>query len=750
MANPPDPQLWADALSAFDVWAELPEAERAAWLDAMAAARPELHARLITLIRADGAADERSFLSPYATASHTPNAGLEGQTLGPWLIERLIGSGGMGQVWFARRTDGLYDGRAAIKLMRMASADAGANERFAREGRLLGRLSHPNIARLLDAGVTPSGERYLVLEYIDGERIDLWCDEQRLTLAQRIELFIGVCRAVAHAHENLVVHRDLKPSNIFVNKNGEVKLLDFGVAKLLEDEVGESTELTRQAGAALTPQYAAPEQLGGGAVSTATDVYGLGMVLYGLLSGSRPYDADARGKDVSRPLWSLPAEPEAAERVAAQRATSVKALRNALHGDLAVVVAKSIKPDPAERYRAVPDFADDLQRVLDRRPIAARPDSLGYRTRRYLQRHAFGVAAAAVLTLSIVAGVAGTLIKEREAQRQAERAVAVKRFLLDMLQQARTSVQSGGVQVREATVNDMVAAGADRIGKSFAGEPEIRDEIFGVIDELYSDAFDPKQALGLARQRLDAARTAFGPNDPRVAPAQVGLASALIIADELPEAERLLDQTQALLDRAGDETSLARAGLLRWQGIVVLLTEAKPDWHAHPLRRAIELLRQRYPDDDELLESLVSLPSEACRYGQPAEALAAAEELYRRTVKRYGADNLFIDTAGLLRGQLLLKTNHPGEALPVLEQARDNLRRHLGAANQNVLLADLELVETYRLLGRVDDSERGFASAEEAMLRDHQGDQAVARMVSSTRDDLAKLKAGEALHRCGP
>ncbi len=737
-------------MAAFDAWADLAEADSGAWLEAMAAANPELHRRVASLIRSDQDAEGGAFLGQDIAVSQLPAGGLEGRQLGPWLVERLIGSGGMGHVWLARRTDGLYDGRAAIKLMRLAVADAGANARFAREGRLLGRLNHPNIAKLLDAGVTPAGERYLVLEYVDGERIDRWCDEHRLTLAQRVSLFIRVCGAVAHAHENLVVHRDLKPSNIFVSDGGEVKLLDFGVAKLLEDETGESTELTREAGAAMTPQYAAPEQLSGGTVSTATDVYGLGMVLYGLLSGSRPYATDPRANEGSRPLWSLPADADTAARVAAQRATSVKALRKALRGDLAVIVAKAIKANPAERYRTAQDLADDLQRVLEHRPITARPDSFGYRTRRYLQRHAFGVAAAAVLTLSIVAGVAGTLIKEREARRQAERAVAVKRFLLDMLQQARTSVQSGGVQVREATINDMVTAGADRIGKSFASEPEIRDEIFGVIEELYSDAFDPKQALGLARQRLDAARAAFGPANPRVAAAQVALASSLVIAGEMPEAERLLGQTQALLDRAGDDTSLARASLLRWQGIVVLLTEARPEWHAHPLRRAIELLRARYPDDDELLESLVSLPSEACRYGEPAEAVAAAEELYRRAVKRYGADNLFIDTAGLLRGQLLLKTNHPGEALPILEQARDNLRRHLGPVNQNVLLADLELAETYRLLGRTDDSERRFAAVEEAMRRDHQGDQAVARMVDSTRDDLARLKAGETLHRCGP
>ncbi len=749
MTSTVQPGPWAEALAAFETWAELPTTARADWLARLAVENASLHARVDALIRADQEAEERSFLSPASDPPAAPAAGLEGHRLGPWLVERLLGSGGMGQVWLARRTDGLYDGLAAIKLMRLASADAGANERFAREGRLLGRLNHPHIARLLDAGITPAGERYLVLEYVEGERIDRWCDDRRLTVAGRVALFIGVCQAVAHAHENLVVHRDLKPSNIFINHDGEVKLLDFGVAKLLEDDAGESTELTREAGAAMTPQYAAPEQLNGGTISTATDVYGLGMVLFGLLSGSRPYAAAPRAGDVSRPLWSLPADAATAAQIAARRASSAKALRKALHGDLAVVVAKAIKPDMAGRYRAVPDFADDLQRVLDRRPIAARPDSTGYRLRRYLQRHTFGVATAAVLALSIGAGVTGTLIKEREARRQAERAVAVKRFLLDMFQQARTSVQSSGVQAREATVNDMLAAGADRVGKSFAGEPEIRDEVFGVIEELYSDAFDPKQALALSRQRVDAARAAFGPADLRIAPAQVALASSLIIADQMPEAQKLLEQTQGLLDRAGDDTSLARAGLLRWQGIVVMVTQAKPAWHAHPLRRAVDLLRERYPDDDELLESLVSLPAEACRYNEPAEALAAAQELYQRTLKRYGGDNLFIDTANLLRGQLLLKAGHPGQALPVLEQARDNLRRHLGPTNQNVLLADLELTETYWLLGRTDDAERRFADVEEAMRRDHQGDRDVARMVSSTRDDLAKLKAGETLHRCG-
>ena len=640
-----------EAMQQFDAWLALPEAERANWLAALAAHNPNVHARVTALIGADRDAEAASFLhaQPAPAGSlldDAPEPTLAGRRLGPWQIDRLIGTGGMGQVWLARRTDGLYEGLAAIKLMRLAATDAGANARFAREGQLLGRLNHPNIARLLDAGVTESGERYLVLEYVDGERIDRYADAHTLTVAQRVNLFIAVCEAVAHAHENLVVHRDLKPSNIFVTASGQVKLLDFGVAKLLADEAGsgglgshsgEASELTTSAGAALTPQYASPEQLSGGTVTTATDVYGLGMVLYGLLGGSRPFGeavgptpmpTPLRGarlsglsglsglRDAPRPLWALPADAEVAQRIAAARGSSVAALRKALHGDVAVVIGKAIKAEAAERYRSVPDFADDLQRTLDQRPISARPDSAAYHARKFMRRHWFGAGAAALIVLAVAGGVAGTLAKQREAEREARRAVAVKGFLVNLFEQARTTVQSGGLQVREATVNDLLAAGAERVDSAFAAQPEIRDEVFQILAELYSDAFDPKPAIGLARRRLSAAQTAFGPQDARSAPAEVGLASVLLTAGEAPEAAPLLAHAQTLLDLAGDSTSIERARLLRWQGLLVLTGGARPPWHEHPLRQAAELLRTRYPADGELLATLVSLPAEACRYGQ--------------------------------------------------------------------------------------------------------------------------------------
>ena len=738
---------WAEAMAAFDRWADLPAPERAAWLQTLAAADRELHARVSSLIVADEDSRIQAFLTP-DTTSPTAAAALEGQRLGPWLVERLIGSGGMGHVWLARRTDGLYDGRAAIKLMRLASADHQSAARFAREGRLLGRLSHPNIARLLDAGVTDEGERYLVLEYIEGERIDRWCDARRLTVQQRLTLFIDVCRAVAHAHENLVVHRDLKPSNIFVTDSGAVKLLDFGIAKLMEDDGAESADITREAGVVLTPQYAAPEQVNGGPVSTATDVYGLGLVLFGLLGGSRPYPSTPGDADVARPLWRLPDDAAAAQGFAEARSTTVKALQASLHGDLSVVVAKAIKAAPAERYRAAADLIDELQRVLAHRPVAALPDSVGYRARRYVQRHAFGVGAASLLALALIAGTTGTLLKQREATREAARAVAVERFLIDLFEEARSSVKQAGVQTREATINDMLLAGVSRIGQSFAQQPEIRDEVFQVLVELVSDTGDRQQITDLAQARVAAARASFGAEDARTAPAEVMLGAVLLNFGDTTAAQPLLAHARLLLDRAGDHSSIERARLWRWEALLDQQTDVKPPWAEHPIRRSVELLRARYPDDDELLSALAMLPTIACSYGQTQEALAGAEELYARTLKRHGGDNLYVDEANLLRGQLTMHGDNPSDAVVPMEQALAGLRRHVGDKSPNVAVTRAELATAYLVAGRADDSRRAWAAAEQSRSADHAGDRRMAAMFVEYGALLEKIRAGERQH-CG-
>jgi serine/threonine-protein kinase len=566
-----------------------------------------------------------------------------------------------------------------------------------------------------------------VLEYVNGERIDAWCNRNRLTLAARIALFITVCKAVAHAHENLIVHRDLKPSNIFVTADGEVKLLDFGVAKLLADE---GSDLTREAGAAMTPVYAAPEQIAGSAVSTATDVYGLGMVLYELLNGVR-----------------LPERTGNTALIAKERSTSVQELRKALRGDVAVVVAKAVKANPEERYHSAQELADELQRVLERRPIRARPDTLWYRAGKYAQRHALGLSMALAVVLVLIAGVTGTVVNARAAAREGERAVAVKRFLLDLFEQARGSVR-GGVAARAATLDDVLSAGAQRVDTAFAAQPDIRDEVFQILIELYTDTGTREQIEGLARKRVAAAKAAFGPNDERTAPSEVMLAAVLINFGVYDEARALLDHAQRLLDNANDSTSIERARLLRWQGILTLATHPSIPWNQHPLRRSVELMRDRYADSDDLLAALTDLPTVACHYGLPGEAMASADELYRRTLARYGTGNLFVTEAIAQRARILQLTNRARDAVPLFEEAMDGLHKYVGEDSPNVVAVLSHLAETYQALGRTADAERTLDAARAATDR-HPGDARLAALLAHSQQDIEQIKAGHSLH-CGP
>lgn len=756
-----------EAYSLFSEWLDLDESARASLLARVERTQPPVHRRLLELICADERAERLQFMADSAledaNAAIANAAGEEGdeverfgQRVGPWELKRSLGSGGMGHVWLAHRVDGLHSGKAAIKMLRLVLADAHANKRFAREGQILARLAHPNIAMLLDAGFASDGQRYLVLEYVDGERIDLWCEKRNLDIRKRLELFLQVCSAVIYAHANLIVHRDLKPSNILVLDDGTVKLLDFGIAKLIDDDADAGTQLTGDAAGAMTPGYAAPEQVGNGPITTATDVYALGVILFALLSGHGPYGRDAhRAMQLARAvLERLPSRlsdfsgVDDIDAIAKARDCSVDGLRRQLNGDLDVVVSKALKKEPAERYVSVQALADDIRRHLDHRPIAARADSRLYRARKFLRRHWFGVGAAALIVLTVAGGVAGTLIKQREAEHEAQRAIAVKRFVIDMLNQARATVQSGGVQARDAKINDMLKAGADSVEKSFASQPEIRDEVMQVLASLYSDAFDPKTGIDLAQRRLRDAQAAFGADDARTVPAEIGLADALLTSGEDAEATKLIAHSQTVLDRANDQTSLTRARLLRWQGILVLVHGDRPDWNKHPLRQSVELLRARYPDEDELIEALVTLPSEACAFGHVDEAISSADELYRRSVARYGDDNAFVDTANLIHGQLLTAGGQAEAAIAPLRMAEEGYRRHLGDKNQNVLLAQLDLATAYWMTNRKDDSRAILDVAAQAAARDHAGEKQVETMVNATRKDLAKLADGQGYHPC--
>ncbi|MED5621167.1 serine/threonine-protein kinase [Ideonella sp. BN130291] len=403
---------------------------RAARLADIRASDPALAAELQALLGELPRIEREAFLE---RPPLLPPATLAGQTIGPYTVERELGQGGMGSVWLARRTDGRYEGQVAIKFLNAGLMSRGGAERFAREGSILARLAHPHIARLLDAGVAREGTQpYLVLEYTDGQPINLHCDAMGLDLQQRVRLFLDVLAAVAHAHNRLILHRDIKPSNILVTQAGEVKLLDFGIAKLLDDATapGEATELTRQAGRAFTPQYAAPEQLQDGDVTTATDVYALGVLLHVLLGGEHP-TASGTTAPLEQMRAAIEVEPRRLSDTVLRRGGPHAArLARELRGDLDNIVARALKKAPAQRYANAAAFADDLQRYLRHEPVAARADGAAYVLAKFVRRHRLGVAASLVTVAALAAGISVALWQAREAQRQRVQAEGLIEFML--------------------------------------------------------------------------------------------------------------------------------------------------------------------------------------------------------------------------------------------------------------------------------------------------------------------------------
>ncbi len=479
------PERWRALSPHLDLALEMTASERAPWLEALRAEDSALAGDLAALLEEHSTLERERFLE--RSVPELPEASLAGQPVGAYTLESLIGQGGMGSVWLARRNDGRFEGRVAVKLLNASLVGRAGAERFRREGSILAKLSHPNIARLADAGVSAAGQPYIVLEFVDGEPIDCYCDGRRLGVEPRLRLFLDVCAAVAQAHASLVVHRDIKPTNVLVARDGHVKLLDFGIAKLLEDgsAEGEATALTREGGRALTPEFAAPEQVTGGNVTTATDVYALATLLYLLLAGRHPI-----GVPGGNPVLLLkaivetdPKKPSEATtgQDAPARSTTLEGLRRQLRGDLDTIVTKGLKKNPSERYPSVETLAADVRHFLAHEPIAARPDTIGYRAAKFVRRHRAGVATALFAAVAVVVGTGAVLWQSREARRQRDearaqvaRADAVKDFLGFLLSAAAPSG-------RQYSASDLLEQGEVVIDRQFAADDRLRAEMLTVV-----------------------------------------------------------------------------------------------------------------------------------------------------------------------------------------------------------------------------------------------------------------------------
>ena len=474
---------------------------RAATLKEIARSNPELHARLTRLLAAALSPEHsRLLVQPVVAGMEGLNGNVtldlaSDEVLAGYRLIRELGRGGMSVVWLAERADGVVKRVVALKMPMFVLRGAGDVERFARERDALASLSHANVARLYDAGLLPSGQPFIVLEFVDGVTLLDYCERHRLDVAARLRLFLQVLAAVEHAHKHLVVHRDLKPSNILVDDEGQVKLLDFGIAKLLGERELAGEELTRMQGGALTPLYAAPEQIRGATISTLTDVYSLGVVLFELLSGVSPY----RAAPGVRPTLVEVLEIFARGELPRVSQSAPESLWSSLAGDLDTITAKALRLAPDDRYASVKHLADDLQRFLERRPIAARRRGFWYLARLAFARHrlAGGVAVAGLLLVLIASVVA--FGQYRASRANAERTAAVRDFMFDLVNDAEAEEGHEG----EVTGRQMVDGAVARARRDFGAQPQLQGELLGELGRMYlrlgaADAAAPVLAESVA------------------------------------------------------------------------------------------------------------------------------------------------------------------------------------------------------------------------------------------------------------
>ena len=731
----PTPENWSQLSPLLDELLDLPEQSRSARLGEIRAENPQLGDALGALLIDNKSAQAEGFLAKHVqtSAEQAPEATLAGQRLGPYVLESPLGQGGTGSVWRARREDGRFVGAVAIKLLHLSLLGRAGAERFKREGDILARLTHPHIAHLLDAGVTPSGQPYLVIELVAGERIDRHCDLKRLGVEARLALFDDVLLAVAHAHNHLVIHRDIKPGNILVTPDGTVKLLDFGIAKLLDDEAtaGEATELTRDGGRVLTPEYAAPEQLRGEAITMATDVYGLGVLLYVLLSGRHPTspvtgtsaevvraalqtDAQLPSRAVTQ---ELPGATPTADIVQA-RDTTAPALRRRLQGDLDNIVTHALRKLPGERYNTVAGFADDLRRHRMHEPVSARADSVGYRTRKFVRRHRGGVASAALLALAVVVGVVGTVTQSMRAAEQARIAAQERDRAVRELIAAEATNEFMGFLLSEGgdkpfTAAELLARGEKLVEQQFGKEPGLYARLSSNLAAQYGNSEEPSLALASYQRATAAALTSK--DTLLVASLQCSQANIMAQMGQFDAARKLVEEGAAGqrgaagvggpsspgTEARADPGDLANC--LRVRARVKLDTGdasgALPD-----AEQAVAMLRApRAGQRVGAINARYVLADVRARLGDYPKAIADYEAAIAELVEMGRARTSVAGTMQNNLGVILINAGQLARASEVLLKSRALSADVLGAGGVNPV-ADTNLAGAWLELGRIDEA----------------------------------------------
>jgi serine/threonine-protein kinase len=747
---------WQQVLSLLDEALDLPAAHRLQWLERLPSAREHLRPLLRQLLDDRRAIETGDFLAGLpALAGLRVNAEADqadpfavGDTVGPWTLLRALGQGGMASVWLAQRTDGAHARPVALKLPHPGLGGRGLAQRFARERAILSTLEHPHIAQVLDAGAS-GAQPWLALEFVDGRPITEHA--AALSVQQRLRLFLPVLQAVQHAHERLVLHRDIKPANVLVHPQGGPKLLDFGVAKLMVDEGGADSELTQWGSRALTPQYASPEQLAGQPLGVASDVYALGVLLYEVLCGQRPYTVPA-GSGAAQAEAVRGARIPWPSQVA--RRTGGLDVR-ALQGDVDTVAMKALAAEPAARYGSAAAMAEDITRHLSHRPIAARPASWAYRTGRLLRRHRLGLGVAAALLVVLSAGVVATLWQADRAQREARNAQATSDFLVDLFSATDLREQTPEAAARITAVQ-LMDRGQQRLATELADAPEARARLLATLADWRAGAGQMPQSQALLEQSLAAWRSLPG-RELEQAQLLVQLSSRALEQDQVDQAEAHAREGLALLQgRRGVAEDRERGNLLARLGDV--LYRAPPPQAAAEAAylEAVDLLARHPVKADEYPAALNGLAWVRMGPGRFKEALELLQTMRSERVARWGQASMMVTAVDRDLVQVARAAGFTQQALQTSTRVLAAMEAGAAAASTELLTTrfghGLLLEETGQwaaCLVQMDLVEQGFQAREDAALtyRAGAGSSAAACLLEMgrTAEALARVDATLAL-----
>ncbi len=685
---------------------DLPPDGRERWLADLAPSLAHLRPHLADLLGRAAAVETADFLNtlpPFQPVeAGEAQADRTGEIVGAYRLVRELGRGGMGSVWLAERADGLHARPMALKLPHGLWRAAGLAERMAREREILATLDHRNIAKLLDAGVSAQGQPYLAIEYVEGIPIDVYCAGDgnfvRPDLRARLRLFEQAANAVAYAHGKLVIHRDLKPANILVTADGEVRLLDFGIAKLLEHGEARETQLTELSGRALTPDYASPEQILGQPLTVASDVYSLGVVLYELLVGTRPYrlERDSRGALEDAILKSEPRRPSEAAPLES---------RKALRGDLDTIVLKALKKNPQERYLTANALAQDVRRYLDDLPVIAQPDSAWYRFRKFVARHKLGVSAAAAIVAAVIIGAGIALWQARVAIAERDRAEEVKNFIATVFRDADPFNRHGG----QLTGAALLRGTQEEINEKFANRPALRVELLTLVGSSLLGLGDPDSAEKVLQQAAADANRFIGPSSLEAVRARVALAGVHHARRDMKrlgaQVEELLPSARTVMRSDGEplvQLMIYRRNVSEAAGRLDLAEGQAQE----SLSTARELLGDRHRltvrASNDVGHTYIFLPH------RQKELLAETQRGLAFAYAAYGADSIHPLVLEMLsvRAMSLGGVGQLREAIEVQKKSLEGLRRATGNDSLEVVNALQNLASWMFGVGALQESIR--------------------------------------------